>query len=638
MRRVAVFGSVVAAVIAACGGSSTAPQQPADAGSPPQGVEQHSLAVTLAGTGSGRVRSADGALDCPGACTVSAAVGAGVSLQATAAAGSHFTGWSGACSGAAVCGITLSADSATTATFDLDTPPGPPGPGSHVLKVTLNGSGHVVSTPAGLDCGTICAATFTDGTVVMLQPTAASGFTFDGWGGACSGAGPCAVKIGADAQVYAIFLAIVPPPPPPPPPPPATHALTVAVSGNGRVVSTPAGIDCPGTCTAPFAAGTPVSLAATPATGSKFDGYSNACAGAACSLAMTADATVSAAFSTLPPPPPDECAGLLPAALPSPVIPSLSCNGGCTFGTSDDGAGNFALRSHTSSQFGSGALAWTLFQVRDGKVVLTKQLLASDQSLLTLFSQPTGFSMLDAGADGISLYSFSDAGVMTHSTGLSGGQNQIAADPSGGFSDVFRAQKNDNTAANYTFGRYDRGGALLAGGNVSYQGRLDVIYSDTGHSTLYSSGMTLSHHTLAMVNYEAGNPFIAFWVDEAGNMIGHPFNPPRGGTLQFLLDGTLLQRTGATFTDVWADGSPTPSALPSWLQSRANGTWLYPIRQGAGYAMGGTCDGVEVLSKAGNSCGCVAVPGVSALTSIGRDGSLIVPVNDQYQLYPGLFH
>jgi hypothetical protein len=53
--------------------------------------------------------------------------------------------------------------------------------------------------------------------------------------------------------------------------------------------------------------------------------------------------------------------------------------------------------------------------------------------------------------------------------------------------------------------------------------------------------------------------------------------------------------------------------------------------------MGGTCSGVEVLSKNGKSCGCLAVPGVSATTSIGRDGSLIVPRVDSYELYPLIF-
>src|SRR5207253_200387 len=47
------------------------------------------------------------------------------------------------------------------------------------------------------------------------------------------------------------------PPPPPPPPPPAQQAqLTVTVTGSGTVTSSPAGINCPGTCTAKFNNGT----------------------------------------------------------------------------------------------------------------------------------------------------------------------------------------------------------------------------------------------------------------------------------------------------------------------------------------------------------------------------------------------
>ena len=49
-------------------------------------------------------------------------------------------------------------------------------------------------------------------------------------------------------------------------------ALTVtsAGSGSGTVTSTPAGINCPGTCTANFASGTQVTLTATPGTSFTF--------------------------------------------------------------------------------------------------------------------------------------------------------------------------------------------------------------------------------------------------------------------------------------------------------------------------------------------------------------------------------
>ena len=76
-------------------------------------------------------------------------------------------------------------------------------------------------------------------------------------------------------------------------------ALTVtsAGSGSGTVTSTPAGINCPGTCTANFASGTQVTLTATPGTSYTFDGWSGACSGTAgCTITLTAAETATATF------------------------------------------------------------------------------------------------------------------------------------------------------------------------------------------------------------------------------------------------------------------------------------------------------------------------------------------------------
>jgi hypothetical protein len=54
-----------------------------------------------------------------------------------------------------------------------------------------------------------------------------------------------------------------------------TVAINAALAGDGvgRVVSTPPGIDCPGTCAAPFAVGALVTLVATAGTGNRFGGW-----------------------------------------------------------------------------------------------------------------------------------------------------------------------------------------------------------------------------------------------------------------------------------------------------------------------------------------------------------------------------
>jgi Ca2+-binding RTX toxin-like protein len=81
-----------------------------------------------------------------------------------------------------------------------------------------------------------------------------------------------------------------------------SYALTVSKTGDGRIVSTPAGIDCGATCTADFFSGTSVTLAATSDPGWTFGGWSGPCSGTGtCTVVVDAAKTVGVAF--VPPPP-----------------------------------------------------------------------------------------------------------------------------------------------------------------------------------------------------------------------------------------------------------------------------------------------------------------------------------------------
>jgi hypothetical protein len=72
----------------------------------------------------------------------------------------------------------------------------------------------------------------------------------------------------------------------------------VDVGGRGRVVSTPAGITCPGTCDATFASLAVVRLFAIPDPGAKLVSWGAACAGdRACAVRLTGAASVSASFA-----------------------------------------------------------------------------------------------------------------------------------------------------------------------------------------------------------------------------------------------------------------------------------------------------------------------------------------------------
>jgi hypothetical protein len=49
------------------------------------------------------------------------------------------------------------------------------------LTVSINGEGWVESTPAGINCGSVCSAQFPSGTVVDLAALPVTGSAFGGW-------------------------------------------------------------------------------------------------------------------------------------------------------------------------------------------------------------------------------------------------------------------------------------------------------------------------------------------------------------------------------------------------------------------------------------------------------------------------
>jgi hypothetical protein len=81
------------------------------------------------------------------------------------------------------------------------------------LSVATVGNGTVTSSPPGIDCGvnaTTCSATFAAGTVSLTQAPA-WGWSFNNWGGACSGAGTCIVTLNTAQSVGATFSQGTPP-------------------------------------------------------------------------------------------------------------------------------------------------------------------------------------------------------------------------------------------------------------------------------------------------------------------------------------------------------------------------------------------------------------------------------------------
>ncbi len=161
------------------------------------------VSVTLAGTGSGSVASTPSGMTCSGgSCSGSYPAATWITLQATPADGSLFSGWSGTCSGTGSCTVQANDSTAATATFTAIRP---------TLTVALSGSGtgSVTSSPSGITCPSgSCAAQFDQNATVTLAAAPSSSSYFTGWGGACSGTAGCSVSMGvSDKSVTAGFAA-----------------------------------------------------------------------------------------------------------------------------------------------------------------------------------------------------------------------------------------------------------------------------------------------------------------------------------------------------------------------------------------------------------------------------------------------
>jgi hypothetical protein len=147
------------------------------------------------------VASAPAGILCGTTCSATYAAGTAVTLTATPAIGSTFTGWSGGgCAGTAACTLAAKAPVTVTATFSLVTYP---------LTVVTSGPGTVTIGPSGNNnCASVCSAAYPSGTVIKLTAKPSNNRAiFIGWsGGGCSRSSPtCTITIKAATTVSATF-------------------------------------------------------------------------------------------------------------------------------------------------------------------------------------------------------------------------------------------------------------------------------------------------------------------------------------------------------------------------------------------------------------------------------------------------
>ena len=157
---------------------------------------QAPLALSVSGPGS--VSADVPGLQCAQSCSTTWNSGTRLALTATPIPGAKLVRWGAACVGSAGCTVTVGSGSSLSALF---------APATFNLAVRVSGQGAVRSSRSGIACRPRCSATFPSHSPVTLKATAAKGWKFRTWSGACRGSKrSCTVPMTAAASARAVFV------------------------------------------------------------------------------------------------------------------------------------------------------------------------------------------------------------------------------------------------------------------------------------------------------------------------------------------------------------------------------------------------------------------------------------------------
>ncbi len=257
------------------------------------------LSVTKQATngGVGTVTSSDGGINCGATCSANYIQNTVVTLNATANAGSSFSGWSGACSGSGACQVTMSQAQNVIATFALNAPTAPSNLQATAISQTRidltwtdnsNNEANFTLERAASSTFTTIQQTFTiaANTQSFSDTTLTAGTTYFYRVRANNAASSSSNSNTANATTAQQQFLL---------------SVSKAGTGSGTITSNPIGINCGAVCSANYVSGTQVTLTANSSAGSTFAGWSGACTGTgSCSVTMSQAQSVTATFTLNP--------------------------------------------------------------------------------------------------------------------------------------------------------------------------------------------------------------------------------------------------------------------------------------------------------------------------------------------------